>query len=66
MKLKDIKVKPTIMVDKHHIDFELLPTFGFVKKPLGWCVESSEPIGYTYGIAIGWLIFGITLSYTKK
>ena len=54
------------MVDKHHIDFELLPTFGFVKKPLGWCVESSEPIGYTYGIAIGWLIFGITLSYTKK
>lgn len=66
MKLKDIKVKPTIMVDKHHIDFELLPTFGFAKKPLGWICETCEYSGYTYGIAIGWLIFGIVLTYTKK
>lgn len=65
-KIKNISVKATIWVDNHHIDFELLPTIGFVKKPFGWCIEDNDPVGYTYSIAVSWLIFGLTISYLKR
>lgn len=64
--LKNINVKANILVDKDYIDFEILPTWGFVKKPIGYNVETNGPTGFLYGTAIGWLVFGIAITYIKK